>query len=33
MFSASLTENIPVRRAAVGPAIVIGAAWVAAIFL
>jgi Protein of unknown function (DUF5656) len=33
MFSASLTENIPVRRAMVGPVIIVGAAWVAAIFL
>lgn len=33
MLSASLTENIPLRRAAVGPGIVIGLAWVAVIFL
>ena len=33
MFSASLTENIPVRRAVVAPAIILGAAWCSAIFL
>lgn len=33
MLSASLSENIPVRRAAAGPALIVGAAWVAAIFL
>ena len=33
MFSASITENIPVRRAVVGPAIIVGAGWVAGIFL
>ena len=33
MFSASLTENIPVRRAVVAPAIILGAAWFSAIFL
>jgi hypothetical protein len=33
MLSASLTENIPLRRAAVAPAIIVGLAWVAVIFL
>lgn len=33
MLSASIAENIPIRRAVVGPAIVVGAAWLAAIFL
>lgn len=33
MLSASLTENIPLRRAALGPAIVVGIAWFALIFL
>ena len=33
MLSASLTENIPVRRAALGPAIIVGLAWVSVIFL
>lgn len=33
MLSTNLTENIPLRRAVVGPIVVIGAAWVAAIFL
>jgi hypothetical protein len=33
MLSANLTENIPLRRAAVGPMIVIGLAWVSAVFL
>lgn len=33
MLSASLAENIPLRRAMVGPLIVLGAAWVTAIFV
>jgi hypothetical protein len=33
MLSASLTENVPLRRAAIGPAIVMGLAWISAIFL
>ncbi len=33
MLSASLTENIPLRRAALSPAIIMGLAWVAVIFL
>jgi len=33
MLSVSLAENIPVRRAALGPAIVVGLAWASAIFL
>ena len=33
MFSASITENIPLRRAVVGPAIIVSVAWIAAIFL
>jgi hypothetical protein len=33
MLSASLTENIPLRRAALGPTIIVGLAWVSAIFL
>ncbi len=33
MLSVSLAENIPLRRAVVGPAIVLGVAWAAAIFL
>jgi hypothetical protein len=33
MLSASLTENIPLRRASIGPAIIVGLAWVSAIFL
>lgn len=32
MLSASLTENIPLRRAVVGPAMVTAAAWFAAVF-
>ena len=32
-LSASLTENIPIRRAAVGPAIIVGLSWVSVIFL
>jgi hypothetical protein len=33
MLSANLTENIPLRRAAVSPVIILGLAWVSAIFL
>jgi len=33
LFSANLAEDVPIKRAFVGPVIVIGAAWVAAIFL
>jgi hypothetical protein len=33
MLCANLTENIPLRRAAVGPAIIVGLAWVSVIFL
>ena len=33
MLSASLTENIPLRRAAIGPVIVVGLAWFSVIFL
>ena len=33
MLSASLTENIPLRRAALGPAIIVGLAWASVIFL
>ena len=33
MFSASLTENIPVRQAMFAPAFIIGLAWTSAIFL
>ncbi|MBI2330962.1 MAG: hypothetical protein HYU84_02075 [Chloroflexi bacterium] len=33
MLSTSLTENIPLRRAMVGPIVVAGVAWIAAIFL
>jgi hypothetical protein len=33
MLSASLTENIPLRRAAIGPSVIVGLAWVSAIFL
>ena len=33
MLSVSLTENIPLRRAIVGPVIVAGLAWAVAIFL
>jgi hypothetical protein len=33
MLSVSLAENIPLRRAVAGPAIVLGIAWAAAIFL
>ncbi len=33
MLCASLTENIPIRRAALSPAIIIGVAWISAIFL
>jgi hypothetical protein len=33
MLSANLTENIPLRRASVGPAIIIGLAWASAIIL
>ncbi len=29
----NLTENIPVRRAAIGPSIIVGLAWISAIFL
>ncbi len=33
MLSASLTENIPLRRAALGPAVIVGVAWISSIFL
>ena len=33
MLSANLTENIPLRRAAIGPAVIIGLSWVSVIFL
>jgi hypothetical protein len=33
MLSASLTENIPLRRATIGPAVIVGLAWVFVIFL
>jgi hypothetical protein len=33
MLCANLTENIPVRRAALGPAIIVGLAWISVIFL
>ena len=33
MLSVSLAENIPLRRAALGPAVIVGIAWVSAIFL
>lgn len=33
MLSASLAENVPLRRAAVGPAIIVGLAWISALFL
>ncbi|HRK89893.1 MAG TPA: hypothetical protein PK152_12230 [Anaerolineales bacterium] len=33
MLSVSIAENVPLRRAVIGPAIVVGAAWVAALFL
>jgi hypothetical protein len=33
MLSASLTENIPIRRAALLPAIIVGLAWISAVFL
>lgn len=33
MLSASLAENIPLRRAAPGPAIIVGLAWASVIFL
>ncbi len=33
MFSASLTENIPIRRAVISPAFIVGLAWISAIFL
>jgi hypothetical protein len=33
MLCANLAENIPVRRAALGPAIIVGLAWVSVIFL
>jgi hypothetical protein len=33
MLSASLAENIPLRRAALGPAIIVGLAWISVIFL
>jgi hypothetical protein len=33
VLSMSLAENIPLRRAAVGPAIITGLAWITAIFL
>jgi hypothetical protein len=33
MLSASLTENVPLRRAAIGPAIIVGLAWISAFFL
>lgn len=33
MLSVSLAENIPMRRAAIAPAVIVGAAWFVAIFL
>jgi len=33
MLSANLSENIPLRRAALSPAIIVGISWVAVIFL
>lgn len=33
MFSASITENIPLHRAIPGPVVIVGAAWIAAVFL
>lgn len=33
MLSVSLAENVPLRRASLGPAIIVGLAWVSAIFL
>jgi hypothetical protein len=33
MLSASLTENIPLRRAALGPTMIVGLAWISVIFL
>jgi len=33
MLCVSLTENIPLRRAAISPAIIVGVAWASAIFL
>lgn len=33
MLSTNLAENIPVRRAALGPAVILGLAWISAIFL
>jgi hypothetical protein len=33
MLSVSLAENVPLRRAVVSPAIILGAAWVSALFL
>jgi hypothetical protein len=33
MLSVSTAENIPLRRAVLGPAIVLGLAWITAIFL
>ena len=33
MLCANLTENIPLRRATLGPAIIVGIAWVSVIFL
>ena len=33
MLSVSLAENIPLRRAALAPAIIVGIAWVSALFL
>jgi hypothetical protein len=33
MLSVSLADNIPLRRAVVGPAIVVGAAWLSVLFL
>jgi hypothetical protein len=33
MLSASLTENIPLRRAAINPIIIMGLAWISIIFL
>jgi hypothetical protein len=33
MLCANLTENIPLRRAVLGPTIIVGLAWVAVIFL
>ena len=33
MLSVSLAENLPLRRASIGPAIIIGLAWISAVFL